>query len=37
MERLYNDATTPVAHGAGDLGGAGHGHSEPVDAEKHAN
>ena len=36
VERLYVDATTPIAHGAGDVGGAGHGHSEPAAAGKHA-
>jgi len=35
VERLYNDATTPIAHGAGDVGGAGHGHPEPVVSGKH--
>jgi len=33
VERLYNDATTPIAHGAGEGGGhAGHAapHPEPV-------
>lgn len=36
VERLYNDATTPIAHGAGDVGGEGHGHPGPADAGKHA-
>lgn len=35
VERLYNDATTPIAHGAGDVGGAGRGHPEPVVSGKH--
>ncbi len=29
VERLYVDATTPIAHGAGDVGGAGHGNPDP--------
>ncbi|OGP34116.1 MAG: hypothetical protein A2X88_10785 [Deltaproteobacteria bacterium GWC2_65_14] len=36
VERLYVDATTPIAHGAGDVGGAGPGHPEPAVAGKHA-
>ena len=36
VERLYTDATTPIAHGAGDVGSAGFGHPEPAAAEKHA-
>lgn len=36
VERLYKDATTPIAHGAGDVGDAGHGHPGPADAGKHA-
>ena len=36
VERLYVDATTPIAPGAGDVGGAAHGHPEPAAAEKHA-
>ena len=36
VERLYNDATTPVAHGAGDVGRGRPGHPEPAAAEKHA-
>ncbi|HSL99651.1 MAG TPA: DUF6448 family protein [Candidatus Limnocylindria bacterium] len=36
VERLYNDATIPIAHGAGDVEGAGHGHSGPAAAGKHA-
>jgi hypothetical protein len=36
VERLYTDATTPIAHGAGDVGGARPGHPEPSIAEKHA-
>jgi hypothetical protein len=36
VERLYKDATTPIAHGAGDVGDAGHGNSGPADAGKHA-
>jgi hypothetical protein len=36
VERLYVDATTPIAHGAGDVGGTGHGHPEPTAAGKHA-
>lgn len=36
VERLYNDATTPIAHGAGDVGGARPGHPEPAAAGKHA-
>jgi hypothetical protein len=35
VERLYVDATTPIAHGAGDVGGAAHGHREPAAAGKH--
>lgn len=29
VERLYVDAATPVAHGAGDVGGGEHAHPEP--------
>ena len=36
VERLYVDATTPIAHGAGDVGGARPGHPEPAAAGKHA-
>jgi len=36
VERLYTDATTPIAHGAGDVGGARPGHPEPATAGKHA-
>jgi hypothetical protein len=36
VERLYADATTPIAHGAGDVGGAGQGHPEPAAGGKHA-
>jgi len=36
VERLYVDATTPIAHGAGDVGGASHGHPEPAAAGNHA-
>jgi hypothetical protein len=38
VERLYNDATTPIAHGAGEGGGhAGHAvpHPEPVSGTPH--
>ena len=38
VERLYNDATTPIAHGAGEGGGhAGHAapHPEPVTGTPH--
>lgn len=38
VERLYNDATTPIAHGAGEGGGhAGHAapHPEPVSGADH--
>jgi len=35
VERLYNDATTPIAHGAGDVGGVGRGHPEPLVSGKH--
>jgi len=35
VERQYNDATTPVAHGTGDVGGAGRGHPEPLASGKH--
>jgi len=35
VERLYADATTPIAHGAGDVGGAGPGHPEPAAGGKH--
>ena len=35
VERLYADATTPIAHGAGDVGGARPGHPEPAAAGKH--
>lgn len=30
VERLYNDAITPIAHGEEDVGGAGRGYPEPV-------
>ena len=36
VERLYVDATTPIAHGAGDVGGGPHRHPEPAPAGKHA-
>jgi len=36
VERLYVDATAPIAHGAGDVGGAGQGHPEPAAGGKHA-
>ena len=36
VERLYVDATTPIAHGAGDVGGGPHPHPEPAPAGKHA-
>jgi len=36
VERLYVDATTPIAHGAGDVGGAEHAHPEPVGGGGHA-
>lgn len=36
VERLYSAATTPIAHGAGDEGEAGHGHPEPAAPGKHA-
>jgi hypothetical protein len=36
VERLYTDATTPIAHGAGDVGGGRPGHPEPAAAGKHA-
>ena len=36
VERLYVDATTPIAHGAADVGGARPGHPEPAAAGKHA-
>jgi hypothetical protein len=36
VERLYNDATAPIAHGAGDVGGAGHGHPEKAGTGEHA-
>lgn len=36
VERLYGAATTPIAHGAGDAAGGGHGHPEPAVPGKHA-
>jgi hypothetical protein len=36
VERIYNDATTPIAHGASDAGIAGHGHPESTGTEKGA-
>ena len=36
VERLYTDATTPIAHGAGDVGSAEYGHPEPAETKKHA-
>jgi len=30
VERLYADATTPIAHGAGDVGSGEHAHPEPA-------
>ena len=36
VERLYNDATAPIAHGAGDVGGPGHGHPENAGTGEHA-
>src|SRR3972149_4198953 len=36
VERLYVDATTPIAHGAGDVGGGSGRHPEPAPAGKHA-
>lgn len=38
VERLYKDATTPMVHGAGDVGvgGAGHGNPGPASAGRHA-
>lgn len=36
VERLYTDAATPIAHGAGDVGGGMHAHPEPAAAGKHA-
>ncbi len=33
VERLYADATTPIAHGAGEEGGEAHGHPEPATGE----
>lgn len=36
VERLYVDATTPIAHGAGDVGAGAHGYPEPAAAGKHA-
>lgn len=36
VERLYNGATTPIAHGAGDVGGEQHGHPGPAGAGEHA-
>jgi len=35
VERLYNDASTPIDHGAGDVGGAGDRHPEPAVSGKH--
>jgi hypothetical protein len=35
VERLYAGATTPIAHGAGDVGGGMHPHPEPAAAGKH--
>jgi Family of unknown function (DUF6448) len=35
VERLYNDAITPIDHGAGDVGGAGHRHPEPAVSGNH--
>lgn len=36
VERLYTDATTPIAHGAGDVGIAGHGHPGPEETKEPA-
>lgn len=36
VERLYKDATTPMVHGAGNAGGAGHAHPGPASAGRHA-
>lgn len=36
VERLYNGATTPIAHGAGDVGGAGRRHPGSAGAGEHA-
>jgi len=36
VERLYNDATAPIAHNAGDVGGAWHGHPEQAGTGEHA-
>ena len=36
VERLYVDATTPIAHGAGDVGGGPRRHPEPATAGEHA-
>jgi hypothetical protein len=36
VERLSVAASTPVAHGAGDVGGAGHALPEPAAAGKHS-
>jgi len=33
VERLYNDATTPIAHGAGDVGGKDTGTPNPLSPE----
>jgi hypothetical protein len=35
VERLYNDATTPIAHGTGEGGHAGHAAPEPVSGAPH--
>lgn len=36
VERLYVDATTPVAHGSGDIGEGKHAHPEPEAARTRA-
>jgi len=35
VERLYKDATTPIAHGTGDGAGAESGHPAPATEHKH--
>jgi len=37
VERLYVDASTPIAHSAGDIGEEMHAHPEPVATQTHGN
>jgi len=36
VERLYDAASTPIAHGGGDIGEGKHGHPEPASVKAHA-